>query len=774
MKVAFAESNVKGSQGIEETTSYRIAATPHAYKILSSGLYSDKVRAVLREIGCNAQDAHIAAGTPDRPIRVKLANSLDDQFYIQDWGPGLSHEEVMNLYSTYFASTKQTSNDFTGAFGLGSKSPFSYTDSFTVVSTHGGRKRTYTTYVNNKGVPTTALLTEEEPEADWSSGVRVGFAVRPGDYPEFEKKAQEVFQWFRVMPDIRGALEIKPVRYTSVSGTLMRAEGIAGPLVLMGSVAYPLDLTKVGGGAVDKGLIKYMMHVANAVLNLPIGSVQVAASREQLQYDPESVQVLKDHLTQVMRRLAQEVIDAIDTAEKGGWVELCRAGELAEQALPGSMHWNFEELAVEMGVDKARAKELHKFIRREALPWPKGLWQQAGVKLVQTHHTGRPRVLNIYDGLTHLGSQAKLQIQSNTVVAYGTETHASSRAREALIEGLYRQVILVCRDKDHKGATATDIAALAKDVSKAFKGLPTVRLDQLPVPSNVLVRGTKKRKPKNWAPQLDEDAEATFVALDSTKATRRLGDVAQPAFMCHVSGNRWGSHCEKVRAYKTSLDDDRKWDASDWQRKFWAPYALLQKALKLPDSIKGYVYLPATEIRRHYLKELNWPLASDEIRKFVERPDVRDGLKAMCKKWRPALPEEYCLGEGWVSNLAFLVYKDAMIPSVRQLVDRAGLGATLDEIASTTKNGTRARYGHPTVPPEVDAYRSLRHQFGMVEDSITVDNSVTLEDMDGAFLARFPYARPTSARDFREFLAKQPAHGTKVLEFILSKEVKNV
>ena len=138
MKLAYTDSHVLGSHGLTQTKEFSIRTSAHAFKLLSSGLYSDKISAVLREIGCNAMDAHVEEGTPDRPIEVKLPNRIDHQFYIKDWGPGLSHADIMELYTTYFASTKQTSNDLTGAFGLGSKSPFSYVDSFVVVSVHDG------------------------------------------------------------------------------------------------------------------------------------------------------------------------------------------------------------------------------------------------------------------------------------------------------------------------------------------------------------------------------------------------------------------------------------------------------------------------------------------------------------------------------------------------------------------------------------------------------------------------------------------------------------
>ena len=45
------ESNVVASAGLQQTSSFQIATSAHAFRILSSGLYSDKIGAVLREIG---------------------------------------------------------------------------------------------------------------------------------------------------------------------------------------------------------------------------------------------------------------------------------------------------------------------------------------------------------------------------------------------------------------------------------------------------------------------------------------------------------------------------------------------------------------------------------------------------------------------------------------------------------------------------------------------------------------------------------------------------
>ena len=83
MKVAYAQTNMVASEGIQTTSSFGIARTPHMFNILSSGLYSDKIAAVLREISCNAMDAHIMGGEPDKPFQVKLPTTLDRTFFVK-------------------------------------------------------------------------------------------------------------------------------------------------------------------------------------------------------------------------------------------------------------------------------------------------------------------------------------------------------------------------------------------------------------------------------------------------------------------------------------------------------------------------------------------------------------------------------------------------------------------------------------------------------------------------------------------------------------------
>ena len=124
--------------GVQTENSFTIKTSAAAFDILSAGLYTDPIAAIIRELSCNAYDSHVAANKVDTPFQIHLPNSLEPFLSIRDFGVGLSDDDVLHLYTTYFESTKTNSNDFIGARGLGSKSPFSYSKSYEVISRFDG------------------------------------------------------------------------------------------------------------------------------------------------------------------------------------------------------------------------------------------------------------------------------------------------------------------------------------------------------------------------------------------------------------------------------------------------------------------------------------------------------------------------------------------------------------------------------------------------------------------------------------------------------------
>ena len=113
---------IKSSTSLE-TSQAQITMTPEMFSLLSSGVYTFKERAVIRELSCNAVDAQKEAGKENIPFHVHLPTRFEPYFEVRDFGTGLTHDKVMSLYLNYGASTKNDSNDYIGANGYRLKIP---------------------------------------------------------------------------------------------------------------------------------------------------------------------------------------------------------------------------------------------------------------------------------------------------------------------------------------------------------------------------------------------------------------------------------------------------------------------------------------------------------------------------------------------------------------------------------------------------------------------------------------------------------------------------
>jgi hypothetical protein len=303
MKTALALAEVE-TGGVGAIGSFSIKATGKAFKILSDGLYSDKPLAIVRELSCNAYDAHVAGGCSTTPFEVHLPNPLEPWFSVRDFGIGLSDADVMELYTTYFASSKTDSDDFIGALGLGSKSPFSYVDSFTVTSRFHGSIRTYTAFLNDQGIPSIARMSEDS--TDEGNGLEVSMPVSSKDFGAFANKARELLNRFNPLPIITGSkseLEVRSYVIGGVGWNLRTDEGYgysgtSRSWAVMGHVAYPIAYDAMG-----EQLTEEERDILGLELDIDfnIGDLEVTASREKLQYDPRTIANIKQRLGEISK-----------------------------------------------------------------------------------------------------------------------------------------------------------------------------------------------------------------------------------------------------------------------------------------------------------------------------------------------------------------------------------------------------------------------------------------------------------------------------------------
>lgn len=306
MKLHNVVQNEAVLSNVGTVSSFTIKATAKSFRILSDGLYANKVRAIIRELSCNAYDSHIAAGKKDTPFDVHLPNALEPFFSIRDYGTGLSHDQVTNIFTTFFESTKTDSNDYVGALGLGSKSPFSYTDNFTVTAIKDGRKGIYTAFINEQGVPSIALMMEEETTDP--AGVEVRFAVEDRyDFDKFRSEAKYVYEYFKLRPVVSGNADFKFKDPTYKEENIIPGVHYMGEsrhsYAIMGNIKYPIEVPnadKTLGGL--HGLLS-----CGLVMEFAIGELDFQASREGLSYIPETIAAIKTKLEALNAQLAVHI-----------------------------------------------------------------------------------------------------------------------------------------------------------------------------------------------------------------------------------------------------------------------------------------------------------------------------------------------------------------------------------------------------------------------------------------------------------------------------------
>jgi hypothetical protein len=290
---------------VSEIGEFRIRNSAKAFSILSSGLYANKIRAIVRELSCNAVDSHAAAGKHNVPFDVHLPNQLEPHFSIRDYGVGLSHEQVTQIYTTYFESTKTGSNEFIGALGLGSKSPFSYTDNFTVTAIKDGKRGIYSAFINEHGVPSIALMMQEETNEP--SGVEVKFSVNDyADYSKFRNEAQTVYTHFSLRPVVNGCtgFEFTNIAYERkdiIPGIHSIANHRRCSVAVMGNIAYPIDVPQ---SATVMGELNNLL-ACGLEMHFDIGELDFQASREGLSYIPQTISAIKCKLELLNNSLAE-------------------------------------------------------------------------------------------------------------------------------------------------------------------------------------------------------------------------------------------------------------------------------------------------------------------------------------------------------------------------------------------------------------------------------------------------------------------------------------
>lgn len=379
---------------------------PQLFAVLTSSLYKDKPRAVVRETLANAVDAHrqrdalfggatpeaLAADPSNSVLRAQfndllerryavpgtkpklhLPSRMEPWFSVEDFGLGLTPEQIMGelktnedgstyreggIYTTLFASDKRENNQAIGAYGLGSKSPFSISDVFTVHSFVGGVEHRYMMYLGVDGSPLVNWLTEDSPiQTERPNGV----IVRIDNIP-MNISAQLVDSVRYMMltldeherPIVDGDFSIpQPLEFEFITPQIGKTKHNllnSSVYVSTGGVLYPVETAKIKEtlSPAECGVFEsYISDSTSLVAFMPLGSIAIPPSREEISYDEVSMENVTEVLRVAIQKSVEEAKKILEETSVGA-IHILGAVNKVKLLLGDSMaanlisHWKME------------------------------------------------------------------------------------------------------------------------------------------------------------------------------------------------------------------------------------------------------------------------------------------------------------------------------------------------------------------------------------------------------------------------------------------------
>jgi len=262
---------------------------PLLFKLLRTSMYSNKIGSIVREITSNCVDSHIEAGVTDVPVEIEYipqdtATGKHESIVFRDFGVGLSPSRMDNVFRKYLSSTKRDSNDQIGGFGLGSKSPFAYTDNFYISTKHNGKVYDYLAMIDESGLGSIVSL-HEDTTTD-RNGTEIIIPIqKSGDIQKFMDEINIQLAYFDNVRYINMPQLTENVVYHADNFAVSPlASAYSSVHILVGKVPYQItseELSDIRDISVSMGL------------KFDIGDVSVTPSREALEFDDATIEAVR-------------------------------------------------------------------------------------------------------------------------------------------------------------------------------------------------------------------------------------------------------------------------------------------------------------------------------------------------------------------------------------------------------------------------------------------------------------------------------------------------
>ena len=293
--------------GVEHTQAFQMQMNSKMFSILTDKLYQNKEGAVIRELSSNARDAHVASGKADIPFELTLPSWLSTEFKIRDFGTGIDPEDFYDIYTNLGQSTKDNDNTAIGAYGLGSKTPFAVTDSYTIRNFWNGTVYVYAAF-KDAGMPTVSLLGSEA--TDEVNGLEISVDVSRPDPASFVRECAKQLAYFEVKPTIVNIDDFKWNEVDDLSKGYHTQSGYYNQqiTIVMGGIPYSASTDDLNME------IRDLLRRTRVVLVAELGEVDIPPSRESLELTAKTLSFIDAKITEISKNYKTDFAKSVSEA----------------------------------------------------------------------------------------------------------------------------------------------------------------------------------------------------------------------------------------------------------------------------------------------------------------------------------------------------------------------------------------------------------------------------------------------------------------------------
>lgn len=241
-------------------------------------------------------------GKEKDPFLVVLPNYNCQELIIRDYGPGLTPDQIRSVYTVLFESTKEDNNELGGCFGLGSKSPFCYTDSFSIISYVDGKVYYYTVFRNDERIPEVAPLGVADTTEP--NGVEIKVPISPSDISAFKSAAESVYKWFETKPTIKGQNYVnitRPAPANKGKDWEFHSHSYYSSYAVMANAAYEIPTAYSNELGMPHGTILFF----------EIGEVEPEPSRESLSLNKKTKEAIRLKYEGMQKEICKDFMDKL-------------------------------------------------------------------------------------------------------------------------------------------------------------------------------------------------------------------------------------------------------------------------------------------------------------------------------------------------------------------------------------------------------------------------------------------------------------------------------